>query len=242
MKMCLLSPKVFIPKNLESSNLGYVRPDKTIKFQSPAVALDYAKNTVVKALKSDKPHEKCVLIDNDVIVKQFKGDHNGVDFNTDGLKFDTMVHGHPDAYGEGLTYPINFTDIIAFFENTLNGIKRSIVYNSKGEYSMVEALPRAEAYNKLSPFIREEFIKLDNRRNLAKSIRLEQEHEKVNLERFKELKRTGKLKELAQSIDDENFFATLLAKVEIPILHKMLKENAPELKLAYKTNFSNIKD
>lgn len=242
MKSYLLSPKVFSPKNVDSSKLGYVRPDKTIKFQSPAVALDYAKNTVVKALKSDKPYEKCVLIDKDIIVKQFKGDHNGVEFNTSGLKFDTMVHGHPDAYGEGLTYPINFTDISAFFENTLNGIKKSIVYNSKGEYSMVEALPRAEAYDRLAPFVREEFIKLDNRRNLAKSIRLEQEHEKVNLERFKELKRTGKLKELAQSIDDENFLATLLAKVEIPILHKMLKENAPELKLKYKTNFSNIKD
>jgi len=242
MKSYLLSPKVFSPKNVDSSKLGYVRPDKTIKFQSPAVALDYAKNTVVKALKSDKPYEKCVLIDKDIIVKQFKGDHNGVEFNTSGLKFDTMVHGHPDAYGEGLTYPINFTDISAFFENTLNGIKKSIVYNSKGEYSMVEALPRAEAYDRLAPFVREEFIKIDNRRNLAKSIRLEQEMGNANIAKLKELKSSGKLKELAKSIDDENFLATLLAKIEIPVLHKMLKENAPELKLEYKNNFSNIKD
>ena len=242
MNYFLVSQKVFSPKNVDPSKLGYVRPDKTIKFQSPKVALEYAKNSVVKALKSDKPYEKCVLIDNDVIVKQFNGDHNGVEFNTNGLKFDTMVHGHPDAYGKGMTYPINFTDISAFFENTLNGIKKSIVYNSNGEYSMVEALPRPEAYDRLVPFVREEFIKIDNRRNLAKSIRLEQEMGNANIAKLKELKSSGKLKELAKSIDDENFLATLLAKIEIPVLHKMLKENAPELKLEYRTNFSNIKD
>ena len=153
-----------------------------------------------------------------------------------------MVHGHPDGYKKGCTHPINFQDIAAFFENVKNGIKRSIVYNTLGEYSMVEALPEPEAYKKLLPIVRKRFLELQNQHNLARSYKLSDAVTEATMNRILELKRSGNISKIAARIPDENFFETLMATIEIPILHEALEKNAKELKLSYKTNFSNLEE
>lgn len=237
-----LAPRKILPTHIDPKKLGYIRPNRTIKFISPEIALEYAKNSTIKALKATKPFERCILINKDIIVKEIDGGADYVEFNTDGIEFDTMVHGHPDGYKKGCTHPINFQDIAAFFENVKNGIKKSIVYNTLGEYSMVEALPEPEAYKKLLPIVRKRFLELQNQHNLARSYKLSDAVTEATMNRILELKRSGNISKIAARIPDENFFETLMATIEIPILHEALEKNAKELKLSYKTNFSNLEE
>lgn len=227
-------------RNINPAKIGYLRPDKTIKFLNQSTALEYAKNAIVRALNEKDAFERCVLINKDTIVKEIDGKAEEVEFNTDGLTFDTMLHGHPDVYGKGKTHPINFHDIAALFENYNNGARKSIVYNSVGEYSQVEVLPPHESYDRLMPEVKEAFIDLDNRKHLARAYRLDEEEESSTIKKLFELKSTGKIKDFAKDVPAEGFITNLLAKIKTVSVHEMIQENSKKLGIEYKTNFSNI--
>ena len=237
MKVLGINPNVNNIKKITSSKVGYVRPDKTIKFLNSKAANEYAKNIVTKALKIQNPFEKCVLINKDTVIKEINGNNEHVEINTAGLVFDTMVHGHPDCFKKGLTYPINFRDTMAFFECEFNGLKKSIVYNSNGEYSMIETENATNTYKKPIPIQ----IELQNHTNRRKAYSLDLQQAQETMDRFSELKRSGKLLELVNDIHDENFIEIIFAQLECSILHKMMKDNAKNLGLKYKTNFSYLK-
>lgn len=234
----LLRPRNF---KINTKGLGYVRPDKTINFETPEFAQMYAKNVIVRALNEPHPYEKGVFINGSTIVKEVNGSTDEINTNTTGLHFDTMAHGHPDVMGKGKTAPHSANDIVALFENTPNGATRSIVYNSLGEYAIIEKLPISESYNQLPPDIRKSFLKIKNQRELATAYKILDNINKIAMEKLQELRVSGRIKEFAKDIPTENFFENLINKLNIYVMDEILKNKSSELNITYKTNFSNLK-
>lgn len=234
----LLRPRNF---KINTKEIGYIRPDKTINFETPEIAQKYAKNVIVRALNEPQPYEKGVFINGPTIVKEVNGSINEINTNTTGLHFDTMAHGHPDMMGKGKTSPHSADDIVALFQNTPNGATRSIVYNSLGEYAIIEKLPISKSYNQLPPNIQKSFLELKDRKELATAYRILDNINKIAMEKLQELRVSGKIKKFTEDIPTENFFGNLINKLNIYVMDEILKNKASELNITYKTNFSNLK-
>lgn len=230
-----------ILKKIKPSELGYVRPDGAINFQSPESANRYAKNVVVKALNKEKPFERLVLIDDSTIVKQVDGGIDEVTFDSENFHFDTMVHGHPDLLGKGIADPISPQDVVTLYESNQNGAVRSIVYNSAGEYSKVEKLPLPEVYDTIPVESMKEYaIKCKNREELLKAYKIIDDFNEAIKSKYYVLKMTGKMKDFIKDLPDGNFFDNLILKMSIFVTHDLMKHRIPKLNAKYETNFSNL--
>ena len=123
-----------MPKSkINPKTLGYVCPNGNINFQSEEIAFNYAKNCVMKALKSENPYERGLLIKDRTIVADVHGVKNQVRFPDDiDLTGLIMVHGHPE------NTPISLGDAQLLVSN---GMKKIVAYNNNGEFSSLSLIP-----------------------------------------------------------------------------------------------------
>lgn len=87
------------PIKVNTKSLGYIHPSGEISFQSGDAALNYAKNRCIRALKTDSPFERAVVIKDNVVLKEIDGgaDEIVLDGICDKIFKDSVfVHGHPD--------------------------------------------------------------------------------------------------------------------------------------------------
>ena len=139
----LLTYKSHVPiKHI--SSLGYMHPGGKLIFKDQNTAIEYARKRVVKALNADKPFERSLVIEGNAVLKEFGGKKDHVYLKIQdiikNIKEFITVHGHPDilksnSVDKGITYPISLQDLYGMLLQPKE--IRSIVYNSKGEYSMV---------------------------------------------------------------------------------------------------------
>lgn len=225
---------------IKPSELGYVRPDGTIKFQTPESAGRYARNVVVQALNTEKPFERAVFIDGSTIIKQVDGNEDEVRVLLGTQKFDTSVHGHPDTYAKGVTTPISTDDMETFFHQIINNeAKKAIVYNSKGEYSSVEVI-LPEHYDKMPEILKKNVLILEFKRKLALLQEMIANMEFAGILKLEALKATGKLEDYIKEIPKDKVEDFLPAKVITDLSHKLWKNSASKLNIKYDTNFSNL--
>lgn len=135
-----------VPKGeISASSLGWIRPDKTIKFSTTKAAYNYAKNAVVKALNLANPYEKSVVVNGKTILSETNGTRNrcSIPLSSKG----TFIHGHPDTYGKGKAFSFSALDYQAFMEN--DKLTGAIVYNSVGEVSAMRKTSQKGLVGKL---------------------------------------------------------------------------------------------
>ncbi len=227
-------------KKIDPQKLGYVCADGTINFQTPNIALEYAKNRVVAPLRQKEPFERLVLIDKSRIIKEVDGLKNEVPCDTKNYNFDTFVHGHPDCLGEGKTLPLSLDDIVLLYKNAPNGAKRTIAYNSRGEYSMLERKEAPMKPEEIPEMIREYYFKDFNNKCLVALYNFMDEVKIITKEKWTELRHSGKLKDILKDLPEGDFFDQLQIKLDSLILHKAIKDNCEKFGAIYKTNFSNF--
>ena len=131
----LLTPQNIIHKNINPKNIGWIRPDKTIAFNSTGAAARYAKNRAIEALRHKSPFERAIIYKKNIILAEYGGDKTHVHFTiSDSITENaTLAHGHPNLEKHG-TNPITLGD----FQSLLNGkLRKIIAYNDKGEYSYI---------------------------------------------------------------------------------------------------------
>jgi len=149
-KLSLIS--VIRPKvKINPSELGYIRPDKSIVFQTSEAAQTYAKNVVIKELHGKNPYEKGVILKDNIILKELDGDASSIDLNSANFSLDsacgaTFVHGHPTMIN-GNTTPLSIMD---FVMQCAYKFKTMIAYNANGEICKLE---EASNKDKLAKFL-----------------------------------------------------------------------------------------
>lgn len=148
-----LRPKIPL-KNIDSSMLGWIRPDKTINFQSEKAAQAFAKNQVIKALEAPFPYEKGILLKQNRVLCETNGDGMSVEIPDLPKKITRgacYVHGHPDLQAfRGSTTPVSLGDYLVMLTNKFD---KMIAYNIKGEYNMLEKKPDSRLQKLLPHFI-----------------------------------------------------------------------------------------
>lgn len=151
----VLKPKFNI-KNINTAELGWVRPDKSIAFQSSLTAQKYAKKTVIRALKNETPFEKGVLYKDNVILAEINGGNFQIELDgklpKNNFSGGVFVHGHPNISKFGTT-PVSLEDYLAFLGLKL---RKMVAYNGKGEYSCIEN-PSSERFKFLPKKIKNFF-------------------------------------------------------------------------------------
>ncbi len=141
-------------KSIKPENIGYICPDGTINFQSAKTAEEYAKNVVVKAARQKNPYEKSVVIDKNRITYERNGTRGNCPIELD--KTGTWVHGHPDLYAKGGSFPFSATDYSSFCQAP--GLDRAVVYNSLGEKAVMMKLPPKWGEKLLAKFLPQQSI------------------------------------------------------------------------------------
>lgn len=143
-------------KNLNPSELGWIRPDTTISFQSPQAAQAYAKKRVLQALNNSLPFERGILIKKNVVLGEINGSFDSVDLKkyiaNKKVAGSTFFHGHPEVYGEAM--PVSITD---FLVQVGNKIKNMVAFNKDGEFSILEEKIEKNFYNYLPAKVEEFF-------------------------------------------------------------------------------------
>jgi len=246
----LLIPKPFLQK-INPKSLGYICSNGQINFQTEEAALSYAKNTIIRALKSGK--EKEIITKDARVLRVFDGTETSVtvDFSDfPDIEGCILHHGHPSLNGYN-AFPFSYADVTAFHMlNKVFGYKKSIVYNSFGEECTMTSNKKPFLYRlKISPdmrknlyyfnpktfsnFIsirnlRENFIKVHTKDYYTKSIIKRCSKEEINLVK-------------SMKDDMEKFTAWLTDKINALLYHDELKEYTPKLNIKYRTNFSHLK-
>lgn len=215
-------------------------------FETRKDALKYAKKKVIDALKESSPYEYNVIIDNNNnIVGEFKGDSTEVKSfyrMTDLLKgvflgySITSIHGHPDNTGQNITTPISFSDFRSLV--TIPIEKESIVFNKRGEYSILKKTDRfVSLEEELIEFFRyvynEMLIDGFNKKNPEKLVKRESDKNFCNSNREKERIDKAYYEEVTQ------FSQTIDG---IKIIDAFWREYASKLGLEYKTNYSCLQN
>lgn len=143
-------------KNLNPSELGWIRPDTTISFQSPQAAQAYAKKRVLQALNNSLPFERGILIKKNVVLGEINGSFDSVDLKkyiaNKKVAGSTFFHGHPEVYGEAM--PVSIAD---FLVQVGNKIKNMVAFNKDGEFSILEEKIEKKFYNYLPAKVEEFF-------------------------------------------------------------------------------------
>ncbi len=248
------------PKSIEPKKLGWIRPDGKINFQSKDVAMEYAKNRAVAALKQPQPFEKAVLIKKNIVIGEVNGDASSCDLSRfkDELQGATIVHGHPSRNGE-ISFPISLQDYFAMIGNKLGKI---VAYNKNGEFSELATIPTDSRLFTLLPKSWNDKIDLVIKlgkgsyaterysKDMAKlypidmQARIEQGlHKKCfpfgDRKMIKALEKNPYTKE--EAIKISNIFKKLKLEGSMQkMIHDFWKNFAPKVDCTYKTNFSNL--
>ncbi len=241
-----------VPKlKFNQYTVGYVHTDGQISFASQDAALNYAKNRVIKALNCDKPFERGILIDKNVVCAEINGNTSRVIIPYKNAKGKNIisVHGHPDAIKvreghhpcylrdllfcskikgkikkNGITYPVSLSDYRNFMLKPNEW--KSIVYNSKGEYSMLRKSKSQLSMNY------QEFNELENEYYMTVP----------NHNSF-----LSKLKYIYNSfrnffLSAENAEKSMLKEANSLSnnIHEFLTKNTEQYGVIYETNYSNL--
>jgi hypothetical protein len=137
-KTYILETKPIINR-ANAENLGYICSKGTINFNSVDSALVYAKNKCVKALRSEIPYEHSVSIKGSRIVHESSTRSSQNCALPGQLAADISCHGHPDTYAKHCTTAPSMGDFEGLSQNPYQ--KKEIVFNSAGEYYILEKLP-----------------------------------------------------------------------------------------------------
>lgn len=258
----ILKPRFDI-KNVNVSELGWVRPDKSIVFQSCDVAQKYAKNRVMQALKRKDSFERGILLKGNVIYSEFNGENSRIVLEGKLPKMDLkgcdFVHGHPDISEFGAT-PVSLEDYLTFLGLKLN---KMIAYNKEGQYSSIE-----NVQSKFCKFLPKKLVKvLEFVQNVGNGATAVSEYAKMwsklfpkdlqksvegllhhNLENEllanRKLAHLGKLVQANSELLDLITFKTyeILGNSDTPIkaIDMFWKNNSKRLGYKYSTNFSNL--
>lgn len=241
---------------ISASTLGWIRPDKTIRFSTTDAAYNYAKNTVVKALNSPNPYEKSVVVNGKTILSEVNGSKNKclVPLGSKG----TWIHGHPDFCGKRKAFPFSALDYQTFMGN--DKLTGAIIYNSAGEASaMRKKSPKGllgKLVTKLIPDEKYQQIKTQSRIGYASSgynsklLANTDKKTKIKLDKLtiqKQIanakgdikKATQLVKEWSELYNKEVEKATHSESIAISI-HKFWADNASRLGIEYASNFSNF--
>lgn len=140
--LILLKQYNCIKRNINPNIIGYQLPNGNINFVSKEGAYNYAKNKVLKALHTDPPFEKGIVIKENTIISEIKGNTTSVCLAALNLKDTTIVHGHPNVNA-----PLSFEDAITFIKCNA---KKIIAFNSYGKYSQLTVLPK-QKWQKILP-------------------------------------------------------------------------------------------
>ncbi len=135
-----IRPKI----RINPSELGYIRPDKSIAFQTSEAAQTYAKNVVIKELYGKNPHEKGVILKDNIIIKELDGGASSIDLNAENIPIDittgaTFVHGHP-TMKNGHTTPLSLGDFILQIGYKF---KTMMAYNADGEFCRLDVVQKS---------------------------------------------------------------------------------------------------
>lgn len=236
-------------KHINTKELGYICPDGTINFQNAETAEKYAKNVVVRALNQKAPYEKSVIIDKNRITYEQNGTNGNcpVDLSKKG----TWVHGHPDMYAKGGAYPFSSIDYNVLWGAP--GLKKAVIYNSRGEMAELTKLAP-----KPTPKFLEKFISPAARLKTkmgrcaggynAALITDKAGKKELNKLSFKTLwAMLTKNPEAAKKYSEQNLnlynklIQESISEKGAKSVHKFWVKNAPKLDVAYSTNFSNLR-
>lgn len=258
----ILKPRLNI-KNINTSELGWVRPDKSIVFQTCDGAQKYAKNRVVKALNGKYPFERGILLKNNIVYAEINGEKSRIvlDDNLPKIDFEgcEFVHGHPDISKFGTT-PVSLEDYLSFLGLKLN---KMVAYNKEGEFSEIEKikskffkfLPK-KIVNMLN-FLRDvgrgsvavsEYAKMWSNlfpKDLQKSVE-GLIHSSLDNELLADRKsvQLGKIvqsnKQLMDCIKANTREVLTSSDLPIKTIDRFLKDNSKRLGYKYSTNFSNL--
>lgn len=258
----ILKPRFDI-KNINPTELGWVRPDKSIIFQSCDVAQKYAKNKVIQALKSKDSFEKGILLKENVIFSEINGDNSHIVLEGQLPNMDfkgcDFVHGHPDISKFGTT-PVSLEDYLSFLGLNLN---KMVAYNKEGEVSSIE-----KVQSKFYRFLPKKLVKLlEFVQNVGKGSIAVSEYAKMWSRLFpkdlqkpveglmhssldnelladRKLARFGKLVQSNPELLDLIKVKTyeVLGNSDTPIIaiDNFWKNNSKRLGYKYSTNFSNL--
>ena len=133
-------------KAMSTENIGVLLSDGTLKFSSEEEAIEYGKKKILEGLNSANPHEINVdIAEGGRVLGVIHGDASTVGSTADinealGKQIKIAMHGHPDIIGKGVTTAISTMDYSNGIQQSKN-LKKMIVYNSKGEYYILEKLP-----------------------------------------------------------------------------------------------------
>lgn len=238
----LLRPKRIVGK-IRAKDLGYIAPDGTINFRSVKKANAYAKSVVVDALNQNHPFERAVLIEGTRIIKQIDGNSREVRLYLDSstILCDTLVHGHPDMLGKGVTGTFSEEDVRTLFYNPYDMIRTIKIYNSAGEVSTMKKL--GVPIGRTRGFSNESLNIIQAEHEKALKIIDESSNKSSNI-RVKILKKLAAnnifLSRFIKDLSNENLVNDMATKILIYANHIEMKNVARNLKLSYKTNFSNF--
>lgn len=258
----ILKSRFYITK-IKPAELGWVRPDKSIVFQSGDVAQMYAKNRVLQALKSKDSFERGILLKENVIYSEINGDNSRIVLEGKLPKMDLkgcdFVHGHPDISKFGTT-PVSLEDYLSFLGLNLN---KMIAYNKEGEFSSIEKV-QSKFYKflpkklvKLLEFVQNvgngsiavsEYAKMWSKlfpKDLQKSVEV-LIHSNLDNELLadRKLAYLGKMvqsnQELMECIKFKTFEVLSDSDAPIKAIDNFWKNNSKRLGYKYSTDFSNL--
>lgn len=238
----MLKPQV-LPKKIHVKKLGYVCPDGSINFQNVKSAHQYAKSVVVKALNQENPFERLVMLQGRHVMKQIDGNGSEVRLRLDPLTMlcDTIVHGHPDMLGKGVTGSFSENDVRTLFSNPFDRVRKIRVYNSAGEASTMKKL--APSKYKGFDYTDEDFNAIRSENMKAQDVidGISEEVYKIGEKLVEKLSSDDSFfGKFVRGLSYNHFMEDLAAKSSIYANHLALEKIAPKLNVSYKTTFSNL--
>ena len=155
----LIKNRNYINGKINPKTIGYICPNGNINFATKENALEYAKNYIVKALRSNPPYERGVVIKNSTIIANIDGDAVKVNYGNIDLTDTIIAHGHPRINGD--ESPLSLGDVITSINND---VKEVIAYNQKGEFSKLTVLSHSKILSKLLPrFLHKRLLKIKHK-------------------------------------------------------------------------------
>ena len=234
---------------INPNSLGWIRSDGVISFRDNSKAMEYAKNMCLKALHSNTPFERGVVVKDNLILAVSNGTSKNANLHElkviqDRIVNDvspdlTLVHGHPDMFGKGKTTPLSdlsLGDLACLVKFKLKSI---IAINSKGEFNSA---------TRTANFTKEKFTEAEKLFDnlLAQKLGIDKliKNYQSLTEQIRKTKDTiqlSKLKRMRSEIIDKigNLDRTK-SNDYAQAVHETYKECLQNAGIEYKTNFSNL--
>lgn len=223
---------------INPKELGWIRPDGIINFQTAEAAQSYAKNRVISALHAPKPFERAVFVEDSKIISDIDGATHHVHFDSKnvlaGHKDVTLVHGHPGGT------PLSDQDYACLTAD--KELKSIIAYNKRGEFSKMTKQPPHFIF-RLLPKKVYEYVKLGR---ILYSRELYKEWTKCSFEQLitmiKNLQNNckGMTKEEMLATED-GYKIVQFAKQVLTKINNIWSKNEKEFGIKYECNFSKLR-